>query len=274
MYKGVDISGWNHTKPIDWSALHDSDVKFVIEKITEGTDYVNPYFTEDCEAALKQGFVYDAYIFWHPSQELSGQIGYARSHLLGTNATPELDLELIEGKAWSQLAEQAIAYLRAEPKALLYSNTNFLENMAYTQWPADCRIDRLWFAYPDLDINPTDLPYHPLIWQYSWTGTVDGIEGSVDLDYFLNEAKFPKWASIGKITTPPTTVKDTDMISFVKEIGTEGPVFIVMANPIAGEVGLIKKVVTNEVLTAGVKFGIPFNENCELVDLNAISTVA
>ena len=117
MRQGIDISGWQHETPINWNWVKDDNIKFVIEKITEGVTYANPYFTEDYESAKARGIVYNAYVFWHPSDSYSQQLGFVRNHLVDTKATPELDLELIEGQSWSELATQAQEYLRSEPNA-------------------------------------------------------------------------------------------------------------------------------------------------------------
>lgn len=284
MYKGMDISGWNHTHPIYWKLIAGQDIKFVIEKITEGVTYSNPYFKDDYDSALAQGIVYDAYVFWHPSDSLSQQLGFARSHLVGTTAVPELDLELINNKSWPQLTEQAIAYLRAEPNSLLYANINFLTNMNYPTWPKDVRTNRLWLADQSVT-NVHNLPYSPLIWQYSSTGKVAGISGNVDLNYFIDESIFHLWTNhflptqypatpVPSIPSTPTPSKESDMY-VVKAINTKGPWYLVFANPNSGEVALVKKPIQSpEALTAAAHIGVPIHSELSLEDLNSIATIA
>jgi len=274
MYKGIDISAYQHSEPINWDLVASSGVRFVIEKITEGTNYINPYFDDDYVQAREHNIAYDAYVFWHPGESLKNQLGFARNHLIGTHAVPELDLELIEGHSWPELRSQAIAYLRDEPTALFYSNEYFLTCLDYLYWPEDVRVNRLWLSLPQSS-DPSDLPYNPLIWQWSWSGIVPGIADNVDMDWFIDESKFNSWAKLEAPTSPtPIHLTNKDDIMYTCRLeGTDGPRYAILANTTPGEVPVIKKEIDSEELaTALAHIGV---EDIVLPEseFNAIATV-
>lgn len=64
----------------------------------------------------------------------------------------------------------------------LYSAKSMLVDSAYPDELASKYL--IWIAAPNTSYS--DLPSYVDLWQYSWTGTVDGIRGDVDLNYIYN----------------------------------------------------------------------------------------
>ena len=60
--RGIDIS--HHQQMIDWEALKSEYIRFIFIKATEGGDYQDPLFAENCNNAKKTGFVRGAYHFY------------------------------------------------------------------------------------------------------------------------------------------------------------------------------------------------------------------
>ena len=58
---GLDISKWNGD--IDWQAVKDADIEFVIIRAGYGTNYVDPYFKQNIEAAIDNDLLIGVYWF-------------------------------------------------------------------------------------------------------------------------------------------------------------------------------------------------------------------
>lgn len=64
----------------------------------------------------------------------------------------------------------------------MYSAKSMLVDSAYPDELSSKYL--IWIAAPNTSYS--DLPSYVDLWQYSWTGTVDGIRGDVDLNYIYN----------------------------------------------------------------------------------------
>ena len=64
----------------------------------------------------------------------------------------------------------------------LYSAKSMLMDSAYPDELSNKYL--IWLAMPNTYYS--DLPSYVDLWQYSWTGSVDGIRGDVDLNYIYN----------------------------------------------------------------------------------------
>ena len=65
---GIDVSSHDHTngRAPDWRARRAAGDEFAYIKVTEGTEYVNPYFAKDYEEAKQAGLYVGAYHFARP----------------------------------------------------------------------------------------------------------------------------------------------------------------------------------------------------------------
>ncbi|WP_030815788.1 lysozyme [Streptomyces sp. NRRL S-337] len=61
---GVDVSSHNHK--VGWWSLRRSGVRFAYVKATEGTNYTNPYFTQQYRGSYNSGMIHGAYHFALP----------------------------------------------------------------------------------------------------------------------------------------------------------------------------------------------------------------
>lgn len=59
--RGLDISKWNGN--INWKKVRKAGIKFVIIRAGYGTNYVDPYFEKDIEAAIKHNMIIGIYWF-------------------------------------------------------------------------------------------------------------------------------------------------------------------------------------------------------------------
>jgi lysozyme len=176
--RGADVS--HHQGPIDWDKVKASGrLDFVICKATEGRTWVDPEFSRNWAKIKRIGALRGAYHFVRAN---SDPILQAR-HFVKTvkpTATDLLvaDVEKMDGKTPAQVVEVARKFLAEvhrlhgrEP--MLYSYDKFIPalwDLPYPRWRAR---------------YSTQEPTKPWrIWQHTSKGSVPGISGNVDLNWF------------------------------------------------------------------------------------------
>lgn len=201
-YVGIDVSGHNGT--IDWNKVKASGIDFVMFRIggrgygQEGVLYSEPSLVSDIRAAKKAGLDVGGYFF---SQAISAaeareEAEYAVSLLRGERLSYPLafDWEVIDYDtartddiAPQTLTDCARAFCDTVKEEgyipCLYTGVS----LAYYKYDLSQLSDvDIWYAsYSDTP----DLYYNYMMWQYSCTGSVDGIEGEVDLNICFKNYK-------------------------------------------------------------------------------------
>lgn len=184
--KGIDVSHWQNDRgAIDWKKVKAAGVDFVIVKATERTSYVDPYFKRNVQGAKAAGLKVGAYHFARFAN--SAQVQQELDHFLknikgmGLDYPAVLDLETNDHKLSSaKLTDLAIEFMQGLEKAgyfaMLYTGKSFLENTLQ-----ESRLSgrfALWIArYNSFLGRDADM------WQYTSTGTINGIKGSVDVNW-------------------------------------------------------------------------------------------
>ncbi len=99
---GPDVSSHQHPydASVDWSKVHNAGRSFAFVKSTEGTGYVNPYFSADWAAIRANGMVRGSYHYAKPDSSPNSAAAQARYFvsIAGTmkakgDLAPVLDLE-------------------------------------------------------------------------------------------------------------------------------------------------------------------------------------
>ena len=205
---GVDVASYQHPggAPIDWQAVRAAGHSFAFIKATEDTNYTNPYFASDWTAAGNAGLYRGAYHFARPALPISTAVDQARYFVSRTGSMTGpldlpgvLDLEATGGLGQSDLAAWTRAWLgevqRLTGKApIVYVGYYFWRDNVGN--PTDIGANyRLWL--PSYPADPNSTTFRPLVpagwstwtfWQYSSTGTVPGIPGSVDVNRYCCDA--------------------------------------------------------------------------------------
>lgn len=76
---GIDVSGWQGN--VNWSYWWGQGKRFVWAKATEGTGYINPYFSQQYNGSYNQGFIRGAYHFALPNRSSGAtQANFFSSH--------------------------------------------------------------------------------------------------------------------------------------------------------------------------------------------------
>lgn len=211
---GVDVSSAQHPTstqypdgaPIDWADVAAAGYHFAVIKATEGNYYVNPYYASDAAAATAAGMYVAAYTFANPNpkngtavQQAEYAVQNAGNYKVGDPYLPlVLDIEYnpypddgnecygltpAQMVSWvSDFMAEATTLTGAAP--IIYTPAAWWDTC--TGYSAAFSGDVLWIpSYSS--VPPTTLPggwNTWTMWQYTSSGTVPGITGQVDLDYF------------------------------------------------------------------------------------------
>ncbi len=212
--QGIDISHWQGT--IDWAKVAASGKRFAFMKASEDTDFVDATYQTNRAQAKAMGIFVGAYHFARPELTLVDVAGTPdpipdavaeADHFVDT-ATPQsgelipvLDLEdygktatnpglsSADLQVWVQAYLERV-YERTGVRAAIYVSPSFWSTrMGNSRWFADNGYVTLWIAHWTMAAGPT-LPASNwgglgwTFWQYTSSGTVPGISGRVDLDFY------------------------------------------------------------------------------------------
>jgi lysozyme len=190
--QGIDVSHIQGV--IDWEAVAGdaSNIKFAYVKATEGTSFIDPEFSVNYAALESVGIKRGAYHFFHPSDPIPAQVQNFLK-VLGDmqqgDLPPVLDVEVSNGLSPDSVADNILQWLEQVKNALnctplIYTSSGF--------WNGSVGTNSLFATYP-LWIAEYTMRAAPILpqgasdyafWQYSSTGSINGIQVPVDLDYF------------------------------------------------------------------------------------------
>jgi GH25 family lysozyme M1 (1,4-beta-N-acetylmuramidase) len=189
---GIDVS--HYQGAIDWEKVASADITFVSIKATEGSSYTDPDFEYNWKASLRAGIVRTAYHFAHPSISASDQAVYFVDAVIAAggydnNATMQLMLDLEDADkqspavvwAWVQAFAAAVKARVGRP-IIIYTGYYFWRDSVGD--PHENLDAPLWIAaYIPTPLIPVAWPTWTF-WQHADNGTIPGISGRVDVDYF------------------------------------------------------------------------------------------
>lgn len=190
--KGIDVSV--DQGQIDWAAVKDgADVQFAYAKATEGITYVDEQFRRNRTTCFLRKIPFGPYHFFRPNDDGVAQAEHFLSVAKPFGALlPMVDVEVADGLTATAIVNQLSRFVNRVEQELhgklmiIYTgwsfwNTALAGSDAFAGHP-------LWVAaYPDA-YDDSQAPPVPngwksaTLWQYSESGQVSGIDGSVDLD--------------------------------------------------------------------------------------------
>jgi GH25 family lysozyme M1 (1,4-beta-N-acetylmuramidase)/uncharacterized protein YgiM (DUF1202 family) len=196
--EGIDVSHWQSA--IDWSKVAAAGKKFVFMKATESTNFLDPNYASYRSGAKGAGLKVGAYHFAQPTTTAGEAIAEADWFI--NQAAPQtgelrpvLDLERQNGLSTVAMQDWVKSFLgrmyqRTGVRGIIYVSPSFWKTyMGDTTWFALNGYDVLWIAHWTIAGQPT-LPasgwgsHGWTFWQYTSSGTVAGMSGSVDLDRY------------------------------------------------------------------------------------------
>ncbi len=185
---GLDVSVYNGT--VDWAAVKGSGRVFAIARVSDGLNYPDADFAADWSGIAAEGLVRGAYQYFRASQDAKGQADYFVSKIgtLGPNNLPPIiDVETDDGVSASAVVAGVRAWIdevRAKTGVdpIIYCGSGFWDTLSNTSQFAG---ETLWVANYGASCPSMPSTWSRWgFWQYSGSGTVPGVSGATDLDYF------------------------------------------------------------------------------------------
>lgn len=203
---GIDVSHFQDT--IDWSQVKNDGVEFAFVKATEGENTVDAQFATNMQGATANGILAGAYHFAHP--ELSGHtpqveadhfLATAQPYITDGYLPPVLDLETGGGvtiygaSTLSDWVNDFCADIRAATGGIdpiIYCSSQYADQYL----DSSVTVHKLWLQnYGGVNPDSSTLADGDSVcgvwgagnwsfFQYSDTGTENGIDDAVDLDSF------------------------------------------------------------------------------------------
>jgi lysozyme len=226
---GIDVS--HHQGVIDWVQVAASGQRFAIAKATDGRTFVDPNYATNKTGAQLNGIAFTAYHFARPDDTPDDPVVEADhfvdvAQLEPGNLIPVLDVERTGGLTQTELTTWILTWLgrvteRLGVRPMIYTSPNGWENRTGdTTAVADAGYTVLWIAHWGVQLPR--LPANDwsgngwAIWQYDNCGSVPGIEGCVDVDWY-DGTSFDPIAIASPDLVPPT-------VSFAIPASGQGPV--------------------------------------------------
>lgn len=188
---GIDVSKWQGS--VNWPSVQAAGIAFAFARATYGNSVVDSYFDINWPAMKEAGIIRGAYHFFlateDPTQQAEFFISTVRSLDPG-DLPPVIDVESGSGtsstlaadvQTWLNVVEQGLGRKPIIYTAPSYWNANLTSAFGdYALWVAE---------YGVSSPKPVNGWSNWTFWQHSSTGTVSGINGAVDLDYFNGTAQ-------------------------------------------------------------------------------------
>lgn len=195
---GVDVSYYQ--KDVDWKRVREEGIEFAFIRLgfrgygAEGTLNLDKNFEQNLHGAKTSGLDVGVYFFAQAinEQEAIEEAEFVLQHLNGRKLEmpivydPETIMEdgaRTNGISREQFTKNAIAFCERIKEAgyepMIYCNMLW---QAFQLDMSELRAYPIWYA--DYEPYP-QTPYHFEIWQFTQKGSVDGIDGNVDINIQL-----------------------------------------------------------------------------------------
>jgi hypothetical protein len=204
---GLDVSS-NNQHPLNVGAidtylrgLGGDGQPFVIVKVNEGNYYTNPFAQSDIAAFKAAGFAVGGYLMDAGSSDPGSE--EAMYNRIAAGVPQFDDDELPDGMTTEQYIQHLNGLIAQHP-ALQYLNQSEAAS-GYNESIG------LWLAqYND---NPGVVAYACLIHQYTSGGTIPGLSGEFDMNYFMgSESEFDAVFSVPPSPIPIPAAKVSSMV--------------------------------------------------------------
>ena len=190
--RGIDVSYYQGT--IDWPAVAATDIRFAVVRLSDGVGTRDSQFVRNWQESRRAGLIRGFYQYFRASAGGAAQAQLAVDRLAeaggfqNSDLPPVLDIETLDGRTAAQVAAEATIWVDAMREAtgkepIIYTGAYFWDDNGL---PDSLNTQPLWTA--NYTTNPcpwtSDSWDRWTLWQYTDSGTVSGIAGPVDLDYF------------------------------------------------------------------------------------------
>lgn len=223
VHNGIDVS--EHQKDIDWKKAKEAGVEFAIIRVGYSRLYYpeltmndDAYYLDNIKEARENGIKVGVYYFSQALNEEEAVLEAEKTLELIKNLKIDLpvfyDVETSSGyrnesvfgttvEKRDNLAKICNAYCNVIKKngyaAGVYASRNDLVDRINTGMISDEGND-LWMAQWLISLKKSTYPGMYNVWQYTDSGTVDGIEGPVDCDFYYGDTIPTKAGGKEKVT--------------------------------------------------------------------------
>ncbi len=189
--KGIDVSYYQGN--IDWARVKNDGVKYAFIRVSDGLGTIDTKFETYWAQSRANGIIHGAYQFFRPSQDPIAQAELFLEKLGNTMAAddlpPVIDIEAAGGLPPAQVAAKAKQWIDHVEAALgikpiIYTGFYFWRDQVGA--PAYGAAHPLWHAqYTSAECPNIPSPWTTwAFWQFTSSGSVDGIAGNVDVNRF------------------------------------------------------------------------------------------
>lgn len=206
--KGIDVSVFQGT--IDWAKVKADGVVYAMIRVSDGLNTPDTRFAANWSGSRAAGVYHGAYQFFEPSQDPIAQADLLLSKMgefKADDLPPMLDVEVTGGQSAATIAANAkkwLAHVKAKTgrDPILYTGFYFWRDSVGGANVLPSPLFHAQYttaACPNIPAPWTDWAF----WQYTSSGSVNGISGNVDTDRW-NGTKAQLQAFLG----PPGTCGD------------------------------------------------------------------
>lgn len=185
--QGIDVS--HYQGAVNWQSVKQTGISFAFAKATDGGSNVDSQFKNNWQGMKTAGIVRGAYHFFEPTQDATAQANNfvnTVESLQASDLPPVIDVEINNGASNSQMISSVTTWLTIVQQGL--GRTPMIYTMA-SFWNA--HLDNQFGDYPlwiaNYGVQSPAIPQgwsNWEFWQHSQSGSVSGVTGSVDLDWF------------------------------------------------------------------------------------------
>ncbi|MEM7353773.1 MAG: GH25 family lysozyme [Acidobacteriota bacterium] len=195
-YEGIDVS--HYQGDVDWEKVKAAGMTFAFAKASQGATNVDSKFSTNWAAMRQAGIVRGAYHFFDADVDATAQADHfiATVQLEAGDLPPVIDAEVTDGVSTEGIDQGVQTWLDKVSahygvKPIVYSGASFITShlsTGFNTYP-------LWLARYTSVVPEAPGDWSSwTFWQYSQSGDVDGVAGSVDRDRFQGTAE--AWQSL------------------------------------------------------------------------------
>ncbi len=187
--KGVDVSKWQGT--INWTKVKNAGFAFAFIRVSDGARFPDAKFATNWAGARSAGVIRGAYQFFRPSQSVTTQANLM-INAIGTyrpgDLPPVIDVEDAGGLSPATVASRVRqwadkVYAAVGIRPIVYTGKYFWRD--HVGAPSSFSPNPLWIAAYTTQCPDIPGPWSRwTFWQYTDSGTVNGINGNVDTSRF------------------------------------------------------------------------------------------
>lgn len=187
--RGIDVSKWQGD--INWKKVSISGVDFAMIRSSYGSEHVDEKLAQNVAGCEKYGIPYGFYHYTYATttaeakQEAKFFLKTIKKYSPEYPIVLDIEEEFYKSMSRKQVTNIIVAFMEVVENAgyytMVYNSPNFIKACI-----DDTKLQKydIWIAcWGDEDRLNSLYDGHYGMWQYTSSGTVNGINGSVDMDY-------------------------------------------------------------------------------------------